>query len=55
MTMDRTNPLISLGKCIDKLEQGWSPSPSEKLSQSAVSHMPIENNIEQTKAIKSEY
>lgn len=31
MTMDRTNPLISLGKCIDKLEQGWSPSPTEKI------------------------
>ena len=34
MTMDRTNPLISLGKCIDKLEQGWSPSPTENNQES---------------------
>lgn len=34
MIMDSAYPLISLGKCIDKLEQGWSPSPSEKSRES---------------------
>lgn len=34
MIMDSAYPLISLGKCIDKLEQGWSPSPSEKSQES---------------------
>lgn len=30
IVMDSTCPLISLGRCIDKIEQGWSPNPSEK-------------------------
>lgn len=34
MMVDSAYPLVSLGKCIDKMEQGWSPSPSEKNQES---------------------
>lgn len=34
MMVDPAYPLVSLGKCIDKVEQGWSPSPSEKNQES---------------------
>ena len=34
MMVDSAYPLVSLGKCIDKMEQGCSPSPSEKNQES---------------------
>lgn len=34
MMVDSAYPLVSLGKCIDKMKQGWSPSPSEKNQES---------------------
>ncbi|MDE7415090.1 MAG: restriction endonuclease subunit S [Lachnospiraceae bacterium] len=34
MIANSAYPLVSLGKCIDKVEQGWSPSPSEKNQES---------------------